>query len=154
IADEGITQRDQVHIGGDEKSRKKLKRNQARSIKGYASRAKVTFDPISLGSCGIQPKPKTELRLLDVFGVCFDECVVIVGNAPVARVKDDPGFAAQLVWQRQRHKPRREYHRRGVALQMNTLLRNTAVRQSPSLVEAQHFEIINSTSPELCEVQQ
>src|SRR5262249_32961885 len=154
IADERIAQRDQVHVRRDEKSRKMLERNQARSIKGYASRAKFTFDPISLRSRGIQPEPKTELRLPKVFGVCFDECVVIVGNAPVTRVKDDPGSIAQIVWQRQRAEPRREFHGRGVALQTDALLRDAAVRESPSLVEAQHFESINSTSPELCDPQQ
>src|SRR5262245_9830305 len=130
ITNKGIAQRDQVHIGGDEKSRKMLERNQARSIKGNASRAKFTFDPISLSSRGIQPEPKTGLRLLKVFGVCLDECVVIVGNAPVTRVKNDSGSAAQLVWQRQRDEPRREYHGRGIALQTDTLFCNTAVRES------------------------
>src|SRR5262249_36471394 len=123
-------------------------------MKGYASRAKFTFDPISLSSRGIQPEPKTELRLLQVFGVCFDECVVVVGNAPVTRVKNDSRTAAQLLRQRQGDELRRECHRRGVALQIDALLRNAAVHEAPSLVEAQHFESINSTSPELCQAQQ
>src|SRR5262245_48210443 len=84
IAYEGIEQRNQVNIRSEEKSRKVLERNQVRSVKTYTSRAKFTFDPISLRSRGIQPEPKTELRLLKVFGVCLDECVVIVGNAPIA----------------------------------------------------------------------
>ena len=100
IADEGIAQRDQVHIRGEEKSRKIFERNQARSVNGHATRAKLTFDPIGLRSRGIQPKPKAVLRLPKVFGVRFDECVLIMGNAPIARVKDDPGSAAQLIRQR------------------------------------------------------
>jgi|SRR6516165_2485520 len=100
IADKGIAQRDQVHIGCEEKARKMLEWNQARSIKGNAPGAKFTFDPISLRSSGIQPEPKTEFRMLKVFGVCLDECVLIVGNAPVPRVKDDSRSAAQLVRQR------------------------------------------------------
>src|SRR4029077_5405320 len=98
IADKRIAQRDQVHIRRNEKPRKMFKRSQARSIKGNTPRAKFTFDPISLRSRGIQPEPKTELRLLQVFGICLDKCVVVVGNAPVTRVKNDSRSATQLVW--------------------------------------------------------
>ena len=67
IADEGIAQRDQVHIRSEEKSRKISQWNQARSVNGHATRAKLAFDAIGLRSRGIQPEPKTELRLPKVF---------------------------------------------------------------------------------------
>ena len=63
IADEGIPQRDQVHIRSEEKSRKILQRNEARSVNGHATRAKLAFDAIGLCSRGIQPEPKAMLRL-------------------------------------------------------------------------------------------
>jgi hypothetical protein len=44
IADEGTTQRDQVHIRGEQKSRNVVKGNQPRSINGQAPRAKLAFD--------------------------------------------------------------------------------------------------------------
>src|SRR5262249_10518605 len=77
-----------------------------------------------------------------------------MGNAPVTRVKNDSRTAAQLLRQRQGGEFRRECHRRGVALQMDALLRNAAVREAPRLVEPQHFERINSTSPELRQAQE
>ena len=43
---------------------------------------------------------------------------------------------------------------RGIALQTNSLLRNSALCQASRLIEAQHFEAIDSTSPELREPQQ
>jgi hypothetical protein len=100
IADEGITQGDQVHIRGEQKSRKVVKGNQPRSVKDYAPRAKLTFDAIGLRSGGIQPEPKAALRLQKVFRVRFDECALIVSNTPIARVKDDPGPFAQFIRQR------------------------------------------------------
>ena len=66
IADEGIAQRDQVHIDSEEKSRKILQRNQARSVNGHAPRAKLAFDAIGFRSRGIQPEPKAVLRLTEV----------------------------------------------------------------------------------------
>ena len=100
IADEGIAQRDQVHIRRKEKPRKVLQWNQARSVNGHAPRAKLAFDPIGLRSRGIQPEPKAALRLTKVLRVRFDECVLVMGDAPIARVKDDPGAAPQLIRQR------------------------------------------------------
>ena len=100
IADEGISQRDQVHIRSKEKSRKILKWNQARSVNGHAPRAKLAFDPIRLRPRGIQPEPKAVPRLMKVFCVRLDESVLIVRNAPIARVKDDPRSAPQLIRQR------------------------------------------------------
>ena len=101
IADEGIAQRDQVHIGREEKSRKVLEWNQARSINGHAPRAKLTFDAIGLRSRGIQPEPEGRASIARKYSrVRFDERVLIMGNAPVARVKDDPGPAPQLIRQR------------------------------------------------------
>ena len=53
IADEWIAQRYQVHIRSKEQSRQVLEWNQTRSLNGHATRAKLTFDAISLRARGI-----------------------------------------------------------------------------------------------------
>jgi hypothetical protein len=61
IPDEGIAQRDQVHIGSKKKSRQIVQRNQARSVNGHATRAKLAFDVIDLRARSIQPEPEAIL---------------------------------------------------------------------------------------------
>ena len=89
-----------MHIRCEEKAWKIFQRHQARSIDGHTARAKLALDAISLRSRGIQPETKSKRRLPKVFGVPFDKCVLIVGNAPIARIEDDPAPAAQLIRQR------------------------------------------------------
>ena len=100
IADEGIAQRDQVHIRRKEKPRKVLEWDQARSVNWHTPRAKLAFDAIGLRSGRIQPEPKAVLRLTKVLRVGIDERVLVMGDAPIARVKDDPSPATQLIRQR------------------------------------------------------
>ena len=53
IADEGIAQRDQMNVCSEQKPRKLLEWNEARSINRHATRAKFAFDAIGLRSRGI-----------------------------------------------------------------------------------------------------
>jgi hypothetical protein len=88
-----------------------------------------------------------------ILRVRFNECFFIMGNPPIARVQDDPGPAAQFIRQRQRLKPWRECYGGRVAFQANPSLRNTTIYKSPGLIQAQHFERIDATSPKLRETQ-
>src|SRR5262249_42904038 len=143
-----------MHIRGKKKSRKLFEWNQLRSVEGYATRAKLPFDAIRLRSCSIQPETKRRFRLPKVCGVPFDKSILIVGNAPIAGVKDDPRSTAQLSRQRQWREPRREDHRRRIGFEANAFLRNADVGQPLSLIEAQHFEYIDTATPKVGEVEE
>ncbi len=51
-----------------------------------------------------------------ILRVSFDKRVFIVSDAPIARVKDDPGPAPQLIGERQRHKSLHERYGGGIGL--------------------------------------
>src|SRR5215472_16912456 len=100
-----------MDIGRDQQSRKLAERDQARAIDGYATAAKLLFNPIGLRTSRIQPEFQPIWRLLSVARVSLDECCSIMGNAPVARIENYSGAAAQLVRKGQRDQPWREYDR-------------------------------------------
>src|SRR5262249_42287106 len=86
ITHERIPQRDQTHTVSEKESRQIIERNQVRSVNGHATRAKLALDAIGLRSCSVQPEPKAIPRLAKILRVSFDERVLIVGDAPIARV--------------------------------------------------------------------
>ena len=77
-----------------------------------------------------------------------------MSNAPIARVKDDAGPAAQFLRQRKRGKPGGECHWRGIGLEPDAFLRNPDIAQSPRLIVAQHFEGVDAAPPEVGETEQ
>ena len=112
IANKGISQSDQVYVRGEKEAREILERNQARSIDWHAACAQFALDPIGLGAGGIQPESKRRFGPGAVFRIGADERVLVVGDAPVARIKDDPGTSPQFARQWQSRKSGRKSYRR------------------------------------------
>src|SRR5690349_4934009 len=136
-----------MHVCRKQKLRKVSKRNCSRTVDGSTTRTQLRFHAIGFCAGGIQPKAKALGRLLRVARVGVDKCVLVVSKSPIARIKHDPGSAAQWIRQRVWRKPRSKCDGREIGHELHAIPRDSTLRKSPRLVHSQHFEGINTTPP-------
>ena len=67
VADKGVAQRDQVHVGRNKKRRQLLERDRTAPVDKDAAMAKLVFNTIGLGANGVEPKLQAVPRLTEIF---------------------------------------------------------------------------------------
>src|SRR6516225_6675097 len=110
-----------------------------------------SFNTICLRSHSVKPERKAVIRPSSIFRVGLDKCFIIMGNAPIARIENNATRIFQLIRKIYWNQSLTKRHWRGISLENNPLLRNTHRRQSPSLIDAKHFELVNAATPKPCQ---
>src|SRR5215469_9433504 len=110
---------------------------------GCATCAQFALYTISLCPRGVEPETKPGRRLPGIGRICLDEGVLVMGDAPISRIEDDPACALKLRRQWKRLEAGRKRDRGRIGLNLDAVLRNADVAQALRLVGAQNLEPVD-----------